>query len=226
MLDLDSTALPWSVVLLTSDDDLYQDKLQEAMVRSIIVACVALVLALALCLLSTLLLTRPIENMSSFMRRVSLISQMTSSQKKKHDMADVQRDWADGGSVRAGKSKIKQREDDMFPLWNGESNSSSEGKAAAAAVPSSPQAKSPSPSSRSSLQDVRHGGGSSSSSCFKWTPFVWKSREVQYMEQAFTELLNSWAGYDELEALNHSKRQFIRCKLRSGRRGRAMAQHN
>jgi hypothetical protein len=37
-----------------------------------------------------------------------------------------------------------------------------------------------------------------------------RALEVQQIESSFSDLLQTWAGYDELAALNHSKRQFIR----------------
>ena len=184
LLSQEQTALPWSVVLLTRDHDFYGEQLDWATVQLVVITIGSLLVAILLVSVGARLLTRPIDAVVAFMADVARIAALPASDAKQAQMKEVQQRW----HVVTG------------------------------VIPSPPVQPNENPGKRvadsSALGAVSGERGSAGvTSALPCRRPFWVSlqtREVIVMQRSFTRLLRSWSGYDELEALNRSKRQFIR----------------
>jgi hypothetical protein len=210
-------ALPWTAVLITRDYDFYGPELQYAWTSCVIASSIALFIGVLITLVATQLLTRPLASISHFMQRVSQVTMMSDSSMKKAAMAEVQLDWMAVHQLD-GYRKKKQRRGvvgnvvkkasltpdgtpkPIFVRRLVEQQEDADAGDLLSIVHTQPSA----------LQQREAEMANERRS--KLTGVALKTAEVQHMEVAFAEMLDIWAGYDELEALNHSKRQFIRCQ--------------
>ena len=188
LLSQADTALPWTVVIVTRNYDFYGSQLEWASVQLILATTGALLVAIVLVSVAARLLTRPIDAVVVFMADVARIAAMPASDSKQAQMKEVQQRWhALTGAVPPRPAGRKERQ--LCPASPGRrvgdaSTLPADNGAAMVACSAAP---------------VRRPF---------W--FSLQMREVIVMQRSFSELLRAWSGYDELEALNRSKRQFIR----------------
>jgi hypothetical protein len=200
LLSQADTALPWSVVLLTRDYDFYGSQLEWASVQLILATIGALLVAIVLVSVAARLLTRPIDAVVAFMADVARIAVLPASDSKQAQMRAVMGRWrrALGGPDQdpcAGPGPVPG-------LHRLQSTRTLAGVVSTRRV--ADQSALRQAEAEMAAQAQADAGG--------WwkrlRPF--ETHEVSVMQRSFGDLLRSWSDYDELEALNHSKRQFIR----------------
>ena len=192
LLSQSETALPWSVVLLTRDYDFFGWQIHRATIQIVVITIALLAVAIALVAVIVRLLTRPIDEVVGFMADVARIASMTASDAKQAQMKDVQRRW------HATDAGAESQKGAAPPIRSTKSKGGGGRRVGDQSALRQAEAQNLSQRQRR----ISKGGCCGSFPC--------RTKEVSLMQRSFGELLQSWAGYDELEALNTSKRQFIR----------------
>ena len=191
MLEKETSALPWTLVLLTRDDDF--DGGVTSMIRlSSIVSAVICLVAVVVSFMVTRCVSKPLLSVVDFMGRAVKVIRMERGQGQRLALAELCESWsASSGMV-------------MPPLFNASSATAQHNAAVESiANPANPFEKVPLYKSFCWLCTAE----GDTCCCYR----VGRSlREVQLLHSCFSSMLYTLASYDELDAINQAKRSFIR----------------
>jgi len=176
-----TSGLPLLAIIVTKDSD-FDANVRSNITNTVLFSCLVAVLASALSWVVTRCVSRPMMSVVDYMERACKIIEMERSAKQRKLLNILCEEWAGSSGMM------------LPPLMS------------SAAFVSMVIKENPSVKARFTCGDCcdREKGCSTCGGVGR------SLREVQSMHRAFGSMLYSLASYDELEAINHAKRQFIR----------------
>ena len=182
MLNNATSGLPLISVIVTKDSD-FQGNVDENIVNTVAFSCTVAVVASLVSWLVTRCISRPMMSVVQFMERACRVIEMERSARQRKELARLCEEWASASGT-------------VLPPLMPSSDF------VGVVIKEDPRTK-----ERffccGQCCDRELG-------CTSCGGFGRSLREAQSMQKAFSSLLYSLASYDELEAINHAKRQFIR----------------